>query len=199
MQILKFSLGQLKANCYCVIKDSNVLIIDPGDEASFILEEIQRRNLTPVAILATHGHFDHVMAVGEIQASYDIPFYLHASDLFLLKRLQSTVKHFLGYDPVILPIKNIVNVKDELKIKNFKLKIIFTPGHTPGSCSFYLKDENVLFTGDTLFKDGVGSYDHAYSNKTDLFKSIEKLLDLPEETIIYPGHAEETTVLDARF
>ena len=198
MKILKFSLGQMQANCYFLIEGQNCLIIDPADDAPFILEELQRHRLNLVGMLATHGHFDHLMAVGEIQKSFDIPLFIHKDDKFLTDRVEQTAEYFLGYKPVILPIKKIKNLKidDVLRIKKFKIKIIYTPGHTPGSCCFYFKEENALFTGDTLFKDGIGRYDFSYSNKDKLKNSLENIFKLPKETIIYSGHGEDTTIQD---
>lgn len=195
MKILHYPLGQLQANCYFLIQDEECLIIDPADDASFILEEIQRKNLRLVGMLATHGHFDHVMAAGEIQKSFNVPLYIFKEDLFLIDRLVQTAEHFLGYKPVIIPPTNIKFLKEgKLEIKNLKLEILSTPGHTPGSCCFYFENENTLFTGDTLFKQGIGRYDHSYSSKKDLQNSLKKILNLPEETILYSGHGEKTTI-----
>ena len=105
MKFVKYSLGQLQANCYFLIDGQNCLIIDPADDASFILEELQRQRLNLVGMLATHGHFDHVMAVGEIQQSINMPLYIHEKDNFLIDRVEQTAEHFLGYKPIVLPIK----------------------------------------------------------------------------------------------
>lgn len=193
MKIVKYSLGQLQANCYFLINGQDCLIIDPADDASFILEELQRQQLSLVGMLATHGHFDHVMAVGEIQKSYNIPLFISKKDCFLINRMDKTAEHFLGYKSIILPVKKIQNFPPSPRLRwASKLKIISTPGHTPGSYCFYFKEENAVFTGDTLFKDGVGRTDLSYSNKDDLKKSLKKLFKLPEETIIYSGHGEDT-------
>lgn len=198
MKIRKYSLGQLQANCYFVInKENNCLIIDPGDAGSYILEEIQKSKLKPQAILATHGHFDHLMAAGEIQQSFpNVSFYINNKDFFLLKRLKKTADYFLGYKPVILPIKKIKNLRqiELLEINNFKLQVIVTPGHTPGSVCFYFQKEKILFSGDTLFKNAIGRYDFPYSNKNHLIKSLKKIISLPEDVSVYPGHGEETTI-----
>lgn len=186
----------MQANCYFLVQNNECLVIDPADDASFILEELQRRRLKLVGMIATHGHFDHVMASGEIQLSINVPLYINKKDLFLIDRLTETADHFLGYKPVIIQPKKIENLNFEnlLKIGNCKLKIIDTPGHTPGSCCYYFKDKNILFTGDTLFKQGIGRYDFSYSSKKDLDNSLKKILKLPGNTIIYPGHGEETTI-----
>ncbi|MCX7956156.1 MAG: MBL fold metallo-hydrolase [Patescibacteria group bacterium] len=200
MKILRYSLGQLQANCYFLIKENNCLIIDPADEANFILEELQRKKLKLLAMLATHGHFDHLMAVGEIQKSFNVPLYISFKDKFLINRLEKTAEYFLGYKPIILPIKKIkdLDIKNSLKIENYKLKIINTPGHTPGSVCFYFSEEKVIFTGDTLFKGAIGRDDFSYSNKNDLRKSLEQILSLPKETIIYSGHGEETVIFQEK-
>lgn len=196
MKIVSYSLGQLQANCYFLIEENDLLIIDPADEASFILEEIQRQRLNLVGMLATHGHFDHLMAVGEIQKSFAVPLFINKKDQFLVYRLEETAEYFLSYKPIVFPILKIKNLefKNSLKIKNFKLKILKTPGHTPGSVCFYFEKEKLIFTGDTLFKGAIGRYDFSYSKKTDLKKSLEKILSLPDETIVYPGHGEKTNI-----
>lgn len=195
MRIDSYPLGQLQANCYFLIHGSDCVIIDPGDSADFILEKIQRERLNLVALLATHGHFDHIMAVGEIQLSYDVPLYIHDDDLFLVKRLNETAKHFLGFDPAAIPPKSTLSLSSgALNVGSFEFDIIHTPGHTPGSCSIYVKEENSVFTGDTLFKQGIGRYDHSYSDKKTLFNSLKTLFKLPEETIVYPGHEDITTI-----
>ncbi|PIQ72460.1 hypothetical protein COY13_03965 [Candidatus Roizmanbacteria bacterium CG_4_10_14_0_2_um_filter_36_35] len=203
MKIVKYSLGQLQANCYLLVEDDKCLIIDPGDEASFILEELQRRRLKLIGMLATHGHFDHIMATGEIQLSVNVPLYLNKKDQFLTDRTKETAEHFLDFKQTILPIRNIKNldIKNSLnlpagrqELENFKLKIIHTPGHTPGSVCFYFKEENALFTGDTLFKGAVGRFDFSYCSKEDLKKSLEILFKFPKDVVVYPGHGEKTLI-----
>src|SRR3990167_3226287 len=95
MKIFTFPVGEMQANCYFIVNDDNCLIFDAGDSADFLLEEILRLKLKPLAIFATHVHFDHLMAVGEIQLSFDIPFYIAKDDLFLVKRVKETADHFL--------------------------------------------------------------------------------------------------------
>lgn len=199
MKIYPFSLGELQANCYLIQEDDEALLIDPGDDASFLLEEIQRRNLKLIGILATHGHFDHVMAVGEIQLGIDVPFYMHKKDQFLIDRLESTAEHFLGHKPIVIPPKKITHLpSEELQIANFKFKILHTPGHTPGSVCYYIPSEKIMFTGDTLFMGAIGRADLSYSNRGDLKNSLHILATYPEETTVYPGHGEETLIANEK-
>jgi len=206
MKVLTYPLGELQANCYFLIQDKDCVIIDPGDSSDFILEEVSRQNLNVKAIIATHGHFDHVMAVGELQASLDAPFYISSKDQFLLDRVEETAKHFLGHVPIIIPStptsfprkresSSGSPIKLGMTLVSFNLELIETPGHTPGSVCFYIKEESTLLTGDTLFKDGIGRYDFSYSNKKQLLGSIKHLIEtLPEETLVYAGHGEITTL-----
>ena len=186
----------MQANCYLLEQDGNALLIDPGDSADFLLEKIAIQHLKLIGIVATHGHFDHIMAVGEIQLSYPtIPFYIYPKDKFLLKRVIETANHFLGFDPVVIPITKTKDLNTGTwSISTFKFQILSTPGHTPGSVSLYLKDSNILFSGDTLFNAGVGRYDFSYSSKEDLKTSLASLLLLPPQTIVYPGHGPETSI-----
>lgn len=199
MKIYPFSLGELQANCYLIQKENEAILIDPGDDASFLLEEIQRRNLQLIGIVATHGHFDHVMAVGEIQLGIPVPFYIHKKDQFLIDRLESTAEHFLGHKPIVIPPQKMTFLpSEELEISNFKFKILHTPGHTPGSVCYYVESEKILFTGDTLFMGAIGRTDLSYSNRGDLKNSLHLLASYPEETTVYPGHGEETLIANEK-
>ena len=176
------------------------MIIDPADDASFILEEIQRQQLKLIGMLATHGHFDHIGAVGEIQLSFNVPLHIFKEDMFLIDRLNETAKYFLGYDPHFIKPNNIkFIVENKLQVTSYRLQVLSSPGHTPGSCCFYFSEENALFTGDTLFREGVGRTDLSYSSKEDLTKSLKKIFKLPRETIIYSGHGEDTILEDEKI
>lgn len=191
MNIDIFPVGELQANCYFITEGNDLLIIDPGDQAAFLLEEMSRRNLHLVGIVATHGHFDHIMAVGEIQMSFDLPLHISKEDMFLVQRLGKTAHHFLRHNSLIVEPKKVVDAAEgPLTIGPFQLEIIHTPGHTPGSTSFYIQEENALFTGDTVFKGSVGDYSHSYSDKHDLFESLGKLERKVGEAALYPGHGE---------
>ena len=193
LNLITYKVGELQTNCYILSKDSSSLIFDAGDSADFIVDKLLELKLKPLAIFATHGHFDHVLAVGEIQLSFNIPFYISKKDLFLLDRAGETAEFFLKKKfPIIAP-KNIKNLKDgKLKVGPFTFEVIKTPGHTPGSTCFNFGD--LVLTGDTLFKGTVGRYDFSYSSKKDLKHSIDRLFELPNKTVVYPGHEDETTI-----
>lgn len=166
----------MATNCY--IADG--VIIDPGDDAEYIMSHVT----SPRMIVATHGHFDHIMAAYALQVAFDIPFYIHPDDIFLLKNMRSSAKHYLGLMDIDPPPKPtpIVN-----------LPFIHTPGHTPGSISLLVED--ALFVGDTLFADGsVGRTDFSYSDASKLAKSLEKIRSYPAGTRILSGHGEESVL-----
>ncbi len=202
MEIRKLVTGQLQTNCYLVYddQDSDVIIIDPGDDADYITRIIEDLDKKPSKIIATHGHFDHVLAVTELKLAYDIPFLIHKNDEFLLKRLQSSAKHFLGVKTNQAPIVDkYLKENDEIKAGKYILKVIETPGHTPGGISLYCKKAKILFAGDTVFeKGGIGRTDFVYANNSQLMESIQKLLKLPENTVIYTGHGNKTTIKEVK-
>lgn len=195
----KLVVGQLSTNCYLVWeeKSKKVIIIDPGDDGDFIIRRTQDLKLNPKLIVATHGHFDHVLGVTELKLALNIPFVINQKDLFLLRQAQQSAKHFLKLtvDPVIEPDR-FVKDGDEIIFGKEKLRVIETPGHTPGGIS--LLGKGVLFSGDTLFADGFGRTDFSYGSKEELKKSLKKLFNLPGKTTVYPGHGEETTIAEGK-
>jgi len=199
----KLVLGEMETNCYLVWDDQTkeAVVIDPADAGSEISDEIQRLNLKLLMVLATHGHFDHLLAAMDLKLMYNIPMGVSKLDMFLLERQKETAEHFLRHHVDTL---NITETEVDLSIaKNIllgdeKLKVIKTPGHTPGGVCFYDEGQKLLFTGDTLFAEGsVGSTNHNYSSMSELRKSLRMLLELPEETIVLPGHGEADTILDS--
>lgn len=197
MSVEVLKVGQLATNCYLFYdqKTKACFIIDPGDDSGFIKNKIKDLDLKPKAILLTHGHFDHTLAVTDLKLIYKIPFYLNKKDLNILKRQVKTAEYFTGIktDPALMPDKYLKD-KQILKLGGLDLRIIATPGHTPGGVSFYSKKEKLIFVGDLIFKDGgYGRTDLQGGNKNQLIQSIKKILFLPPDTIIYSGHGEQTT------
>lgn len=199
MKVCRIPVGRMQTNCYLVSPDlhTQTLIIDPGDDADYIAGIISQKRLRPMAIMATHGHFDHIMAVCDLQTYFSIPFFINQSDQFLVSRLPQTVRYFIGKNiKVGTPAVSGYLYPDMIiKIGNDNFKLLLTPGHTPGSICLYHETDNVCFVGDTVFSGGaVGRTDHSYSDYRILENSVKHILSLPKFTRILPGHGEETTV-----
>lgn len=174
MNVETLVVGQMATNCYIV----DGIIIDPGDDADYIISHLKSK---PAMIVATHGHFDHIMAAYALQLTYNIPFYIHEDDMFLLSRMQSSAQHFLGLKEIDPP-----PVPSKMK----KVPFIHTPGHTPGSICLEFND--ILVVGDTMFADGgVGRTDFSYSDPHKLSASLKKIMAFPKGTRILPGHGKE--------
>ena len=197
-EIVKIPVGQMQANCYLVIEKGSkkTLIIDPGDAPDYIKTVITKEKLIPEIIVATHGHFDHIMGVLDLQLTLKIPFLAHSKDEFLIERMGETTKHFLSYDggPSPKPTMHIKN-GHVIYVGSASFTVIETPGHTPGSVCLYDASSDILFTGDTLFASGgVGRTDFSYSSKSLLQKSVKKILSLPPKTTILTGHGDTSTI-----
>lgn len=197
--ITSLTVGQMAAHCYIVSdpKTREGIIIDPGDDAEYISDTLLKLQVVPRMIVATHGHFDHLMAAYALKFSFGIPFGTHPDDAFLLGRMQDSAKHFLdlGYvDPPPSIDKNLSD-GDVLGVGSVSLTVLHTPGHTPGSICLYEKSAKVLFTGDTIFREGhVGRTDHSYASGDLLRVSIRRILSYPRSTRVLSGHGEETTI-----
>jgi len=197
IDIVTLPVGQLQTNCYLVFdkKSSKAIIIDPGDDADYIERIIADKNCKPMQIVATHGHFDHILAVTELKLAYKIPFLIHQKDEFLVRRMQDSAIHFLGIKVDPPPsIDGFITQKD-ITVGESKLQVIETPGHTPGSICLYSEKDNFLIAGDLIFADGgVGRTDFSYSNHEQLKDSLAKILKLPLATKIFSGHGQSTTI-----
>lgn len=182
--------GKWKQNCYVISADTlkSALLIDPGSDAPLIEAQLEQRGLTPVAILNTHAHYDHIGAVAPLMTKYRIPFYLHYGDLKLLKQANLYKLLFDSRESVVVPeptheLKPLVT---RVQIDDFHVQVLFTPGHTKGSCC--LQIDNNLFSGDTLLSNGPGRTDLPGGDKAALAQSIQLLQTLPEDITVWPGH-----------
>lgn len=192
----KMPLGELGTNCY-LAWDSGTLdavVIDPGAEAEKIFAAIEERKLTPVAILNTHGHGDHIGANGEVKKKYAIPLYINEADAGMLDDAELNVSGLFG-EPVTSPAQDgFLSHGDTFEFGNCKFKVLSTPGHTPGGISLY-DGERHVFTGDALFYGSVGRCDLPDSDMELQLSSIrENLFTLPDDTIVLPGHGRNTTI-----
>ena len=189
-------LGPVQTNCFFLINEDTkeVLVIDPADHAQKIIEWMKSENLKPVAILLTHGHFDHIMGVEGIRKEYGIPVYASRDEVDVLAKPQLNVSTMMG---AYLSMKadELFCDGDVLELAGMKLKVISTPGHPIGSVCFYIEEEKVLISGDTLFEASVGRTDFPTGSSRQLIESIKtRLFILPDDTSVFPGHGGTTSI-----
>lgn len=191
------TLGDLQTNCYLLWDDKSneAVIIDPADNGDFIIQKVLELQIQPQAVWLTHGHFDHVLGLLEVVTAFDIPTWIHPEDTFLLADAASSAQHWLGrtVDPV--PPANLFwQHSDKLKLGSHNFSVLHTPGHTPGSVGLYSAENDLLVSGDTLFKGTIGRTDFKYSDPKQMKTSLQTLFELPLSTFVLPGHGETTTI-----
>lgn len=192
-----YPVGPIQTNCY-IIEDEmkNCLIIDPGEEGAKLIKIIQEAKLKPVAILLTHGHFDHLGAVDPVRDAFNIPVYIHEIEK---DTLVDPVQNGSVRYPGLPPVKNreadhLITEEGMMKIGPFEFEVRHTPGHSPGSISFVFEEEGFAVVGDTLFSGGIGRTDLPGGDTDTLMNAIkDKLLTLESDFLIYPGHGQSTT------
>jgi len=183
MSIKVQPMGPYQTNCYIVTKDGKDIIIDPGVDAT---EWVKENVTNPVAILNTHGHFDHVWSNAELQRELGVKLYTPKEDDMLLRQ-SSWMPDLPPSTPDVL-----VEPDEEFDIEGIKVKFRHFPGHTPGCSTIEIDD--AMFSGDFIFEKSIGRTDFPYSNPADMKKSLEKFMQLDYDKTIYPGHGGTTTI-----
>lgn len=196
LRVEQYVVGMVQTNCYFAINDNTkeTLIVDPGASASKLAELIEKEKLNPVAILLTHGHFDHAGGAEELADRYGIQIYAHEAER---ETLENPAINLSGWEGKERAYRADCFLKDEQEIDlaGFHIRVFHTPGHTVGGCCYFLPYQNVVFCGDTLFAQSVGRTDFPKGSASELIRSIkEKLMTLPEDVTVYPGHNEITTI-----
>ena len=195
-EVLRYIVGPVCTNCYLLVnhKTGELLVVDPGDQAQLIEKQIEKTGAKPVAILLTHGHFDHAGAAEELADKYQISIYAHEAERETLEDPGLNLCGMIGEHKVY---HADIFVKDEevLNLAGFSIRVFFTPGHTIGGCCYYIVDEKILFSGDALFQESVGRTDFPRGSASDLIRAIrEKLMPLPDDVTVYTGHDESTLI-----
>jgi len=203
MKIDCLVLGLYETNCYILhsgADDSVCTVIDPGQGGFELIDYLGKNDLTPVDVILTHGHADHIAGVEQLREHFPrIKVYIHKLDGAMLTGEQDNLSELTGLVFKIQSADVLLSEGDSilmrLGLKDIKLEVIHTPGHTPGGMCLYAKEQNVLFSGDTLFAGSVGRTDFPGGNIMGLISGIKsKLLTLPDETRVYPGHGPITTI-----
>ncbi|MEM1598273.1 MAG: MBL fold metallo-hydrolase [Pyrobaculum sp.] len=185
MEVERAVVGPLATNAYLICEGDECVVVDPGGDPGEIFKLLRRRSVA--AVVATHLHFDHVAAVGEVVGTTGAPFYAHVEDWRVYKSLNSIAEEW-GFPLPDLPEPRPLGGRLR------GLEVWHTPGHTPGSVS--LVGPGFVLTGDTLFKESVGRADLPHGDWRRLIKSVCRLYSLPEEYVVYPGHGPPTTIGD---
>ena len=202
--VKRFTCNVLAENCYVVSDESHeAVIIDCGvmyqEEGTAITQYIRDNGLHPVHLLCTHGHFDHCMGNGLIYREFGLKPEAHTGDQFLMETMQQQTTDILGVAlPMeVPPVGRYLTDKDIITFGSHTLRILHTPGHTPGGVTYYCKEEGIAFSGDTLFRMSIGRTDFDGGSYEQIIHSLREVLAaLPSDTKVYPGHGPETTIAD---
>ncbi|HPD17528.1 MAG TPA: MBL fold metallo-hydrolase [Planctomycetota bacterium] len=205
MKVHPLNVGPLQACCYLVAPEEwpEAAVIDPGGDADYILEQLRYRKLAPRHLLLTHGHIDHIEAVAALQRAFpQAQVAIHAADAAMLRDADAALASWIGLPFQPCEPDRLLGDGDTLALGPSLFHVLHTPGHTPGSVCFRLPragQPDLLFCGDTLFAGGIGRTDFPGGSYSQLLDSIrDRLFALPDDTLVYPGHGEPTTIGEER-
>ena len=191
------TVGIFQENCYLYAcpETLEAVIIDPGDEAERIIRNIEEYKLVPKYIINTHGHIDHICAIDAVSAVYPVPLAIHPDDVPMYTN-ENMAQMFNRPAPLVKRKPDILlHEGDTISFGTLTLEVLHTPGHTQGSLSLWIPEENKLIAGDTLFRDSIGRTDLPGGNTRQILSSIKtRLFELPDQTVVIPGHGPNTTI-----
>lgn len=195
MKIERFVLGIVGTNTYLIINEETkqTVLVDPADCPKKLTDHIAGEGLKIEAVLLTHGHYDHIMGIEGVMSHYDVPVYAHEAEEKLLLDAHANLSDMTS----AYVFKGAKYVKDGqvLSLAGYDFQVLYTPGHTPGGCCYYVESEKILLSGDTLFYNSVGRTDFPGGSMSDLVRGIkEKLMVLPDDTQVLPGHMDFTNI-----
>lgn len=198
-EIRVLTLGLAVTNCYVLgdTETGDAVLIDPVDQPELLVKTISDEGWTLKLMLATHGHFDHVLASKGVKDATGAPFYIHSADVPWLKSLPERGVQFTGkpFPEAAVPDRLLTDESETITVGNFRLETLFTPGHAPGHIAFYWPDANLVFAGDALFRGSIGRTDLPGGDYDTLMRSIfEKLVPLGDDVRVLSGHGDPTTI-----
>ncbi|MCF7957481.1 MAG: MBL fold metallo-hydrolase [Phycisphaerae bacterium] len=199
MKVDCFALGVYQTNCFVIRPNeqrTECLVIDPGFDAEPLVRFLKENALVPQKILLTHGHCDHIAGLELLKRQYaSLPVHIGDKDAEMLTNADANLSSMMGFPLQYAPAEVQLAPGDLIDWETLHLAVLATPGHTPGSVSFYCRDARVVFVGDALFAGSIGRTDFPNGNSQQLLDSIrQQLFTLPDETIVYSGHGPETTI-----
>jgi glyoxylase-like metal-dependent hydrolase (beta-lactamase superfamily II) len=196
-----FQVGELWTNCYVVSNEGHdAIVVDPGGPMKEVISYIERNGLRVARIMLTHGHGDHIMGLGEIRALATGGVCVQIEDAGCLVNASKNLSAMMGRSSEFKEADSLLSDGDSIQIGGMKIEVIHTPGHTRGSCCFYITEgtDVLLISGDTLFARSVGRTDLPGGDEATLVESLKKLEYLPDSLIVYPGHGPSTVLGEER-
>lgn len=196
LRVEQYVVGSVQTNCYFAINDDtkDMLIIDPGASAGRLAEIIEGEKLNPVAILLTHGHFDHATGAAELAEHFGVKVYAEEHEKETLENPALNLSGWEGRE-LVYHADCYLRDEQEIDLAGFHIRVFHTPGHTVGGCCYFFSYQNAVFSGDTLFAQSVGRTDFPKGSASELIRSIkEKLMVLPDDVTVYTGHNDITTI-----
>ena len=196
LKIGRMMLGVCQTNCYFIYREgsSKVIFIDPADYGDQIFQAMKNNGFEVAAILLTHGHFDHIWGCSRLRQLTSAPVYAYEGEEEVLLSSDLNVSAGAGRACTV-KANTLLKDGEEVTIEGMTFKLIATPGHTQGSCCYYFEEANMLISGDTLFEESVGRTDLPTGSMSTLVRSVkDKLFELPDDVVVYPGHGDSTTI-----
>lgn len=187
MERLTIQVGSYEVNCSIISENGKAWIVDPGQEGARIASLLEKKGLVPEAVLLTHAHFDHITGIAELQKLFPgLPVFVHKADTVMFGHPFNQMPGEYASIGVPSDIRDV----NELKI----CEVIHTPGHTPGGVCYHFPEDRLLLSGDTLFAGSVGRTDFPGGSMSMMMTSLKRLMELPDETLVIPGHGSHTTI-----
>ena len=200
LKIGKIVMGSVQTNCYFLYQEESkkIIVVDPADRGEYLYNAFKEAGLEVAAILLTHGHFDHIWGSNQLRELAGVQVFAFEDERDLCESAKLNVSQDVGR-PYTATVDWYLKDGETVTIEGMEFKVIWTPGHTQGSCCYYFEKDNILISGDTLFEGSVGRSDLPTGDGKLLSRSLkERLMILPDETMVFPGHGNGTTIGDEK-